>query len=89
MDSEEWAYLILGAFIGMVLTTFVLLIFAIGPRGTEHRELQRQYMQDSLVIVQQKIKLQYLERERIVDSVRMVDCQRYMKLAEERLNGRR
>ena len=49
----------------------------------DYRALQRTHTKDSLAVVNQCTKIHYLELQHVVDSTRMVDYQRYIKLMEK------
>ena len=80
--DDEWGFgiagFILGACVGAVLVAGAWLY----PLNGEYKTLKRAYTQDSLVVVNQCTKIHYLELQHIVDSTRMVDYQRYIKLME-------
>ena len=82
MDEEELVIGTVGAIIGFCIGVVLILAAEAKPLQDKYKALQRTYTQDSLVTVNQRTKIHYLELQHVVDSTRMVDYQRYMKLME-------
>ena len=81
--DEEWGFGIGGFILGACAGVVFLAAAYLGPLNGEYKTLKQAYAQDSLVVVNQCTKIHYLELQHIVDSTRMVDYQRYIKLLEK------
>ena len=83
MDDEAWVYGLGGLVLGFCIGVVIILGATTAPLQDDYKILQRTYTEDSLKVVNQCTKIHYLELQHVVDSTRMVDYQRYIKLLEK------